>query len=158
MLQNPLVMQQMKVMMQDPNVKARMQRMLSKLGEDSGMDPSLQDPAMLDKLFERMQDPEMLEKLESHTKNESFVARMQQLAANPKFASAATGYVEDMAQELAEERRKEVSRPQAAVAAKRDSQGIRISTLERQVGELRGGLAAAELRRPPTPPTRPALC
>lgn len=55
MLQNPLVMQQMRVMMQDPAVKQRMQRMLAKLGEDSGMDPSMADPAVLDKLFERMQ-------------------------------------------------------------------------------------------------------
>ena len=55
MLQNPLVMQQMRVMMQDPAVKQRMQRMLSKLGADSGMDPTMADPAMLDKLFERMQ-------------------------------------------------------------------------------------------------------
>ena len=100
MLQNPMVMQQMRVMMQDPAVKQRMQKMLSKLGADSGMDPSLSDPAMLDKLFERMQDPEMLEKLEAHTKNESFVERMQQLAADPKFAAAATGYVEDMAKDV----------------------------------------------------------
>merc|ERR1719178_142565 len=57
MLQNPMVMQQMKVMMQDPSVKQRMQKMLSKLGADSGIDPALADPAMLDKLFERMQDP-----------------------------------------------------------------------------------------------------
>ena len=57
MLQNPMVMQQMKVMMQDPSVKQRMQKMLSKLGADSGIDPSLADPAMLDKLFERMQAP-----------------------------------------------------------------------------------------------------
>ena len=57
MLQNPMVMQQMKVMMQDPAVKQRMQKMLSKLGADSGVDPSLADPAMLDKLFERMQAP-----------------------------------------------------------------------------------------------------
>ena len=49
------------------------------------------------------QDPETLEKLEAHTKNESFVARMQELAANPKFAAAAGGYVEEMAQELAVE-------------------------------------------------------
>jgi hypothetical protein len=48
------------------------------------------------------QDPEMLEKLEAHTKNESFVARMQELASDPKFSAAATGYVEDMAQELTE--------------------------------------------------------
>ena len=127
MMQNPLVMQQactrprslvalsyvgllqplprawqMRVMMQDPAVKQRMQKMLSKLGADSGMDPSLSDPAMLDKLFERMQDPEMLEKLEAHTKNESFVERMQQLAADPKFAAAATGYVEDMAKDVLE--------------------------------------------------------
>merc|ERR1719428_1255462 len=97
-----MVMQQMKVMMQDPSVKRRMQKMLSKLGADSGIDPALADPAMLDKLFERMQDPEMLEKLEAHTKNESFVKRMQELAADPKFSAAATGYVEDMAQELTE--------------------------------------------------------
>ena len=57
MLQNPMVMQQMKVMMQDPSVKQRMQKMLSKLGADSGIDPALADPAMLDKLFERMQAP-----------------------------------------------------------------------------------------------------
>merc|ERR1711935_1099193 len=88
--------------MQDPAVKQRMQKMLSKLGADSGVDPSLADPAMLDKLFERMQDPAMLEKLEAHTKNESFVARMQELASDPKFSAAATGYVEDMAQELTE--------------------------------------------------------
>jgi hypothetical protein len=44
----------------------------------------------------------MLEKLEAHTKNESFVKRMQELAADPKFSAAATGYVEDMAQELTE--------------------------------------------------------
>ena len=44
----------------------------------------------------------MLEKLEAHTKNESFVARMQELASDPKFSAAATGYVEDMAQELTE--------------------------------------------------------
>merc|ERR1711935_1089448 len=88
--------------MQDPAVKQRMQKMLSKLGADSGIDPPLADPAMLDKLFERMQDPEMLEKLEAHTKNESFVARMQELASDPKFSAAATGYVEDMAQGLTE--------------------------------------------------------
>ena len=57
MLQNPMVMQQMKVMMQDPAVKQRMQKMLSQLGADSGVDPALADPAMLDKLFERMQAP-----------------------------------------------------------------------------------------------------
>ena len=39
MLQNPMVMQQMRVMMQDPAVKQRMQKMLSKLGADSGVDP-----------------------------------------------------------------------------------------------------------------------
>ena len=44
MLQNPMVMQQMKVMMQDPSVKQRMQKMLSKLGADSGIDPALADP------------------------------------------------------------------------------------------------------------------
>ena len=44
----------------------------------------------------------MLKKLEAHTKNESFVARMQELASDPKFSAAATGYVEDMAQELTE--------------------------------------------------------
>ena len=45
----------------------------------------------------------MLEKLETHTKNESFIARMQKLAADPKFAAAAGGYVEEMAEELAAE-------------------------------------------------------
>lgn len=58
MMQNPMVMQQMRVMMQDPRVKERMQRMLERLGGDSGLDGAsslANDPAALDKLFERMQ-------------------------------------------------------------------------------------------------------
>ena len=58
MMQNPMVMQQMRVMMQDPAVKERMQRMLQRLGSDSSMAGAEQlanDPAALDKLFERMQ-------------------------------------------------------------------------------------------------------
>ena len=47
MLQNPMVMQQMKVMMQDPSVKQRMQKMLSKLGADSGIDPALAGSVVL---------------------------------------------------------------------------------------------------------------
>ena len=58
MMQNPMVMQQMRVMMQDPSVKARMQKMLERLGADSSLDGAAQlanDPAALEKLFERMQ-------------------------------------------------------------------------------------------------------
>ncbi|KAL1527957.1 hypothetical protein AB1Y20_009328 [Prymnesium parvum] len=58
MMQNPMVMQQMRVMMQDPRVKERMQRMLERLGGDSSLEGAASlanDPAALDKLFERMQ-------------------------------------------------------------------------------------------------------
>lgn len=57
MMQNPMVMQQMRVMMQDPRVKERMQRMLERLGGDASLEGAnlANDPAALDKLFERMQ-------------------------------------------------------------------------------------------------------
>jgi len=99
MMQNPMVMQQMRVMMQDPRVKERMQRMLERLGGDTGLegaDGLANDPAALDKLFERMQDPAVLEKVAALAKNESFQAKVQQLAQNDKFTEAAGQYAAEM--------------------------------------------------------------
>lgn len=103
MMQNPMVMEQMKVMMQDPAVKERMQRMLQRMGSDSAM-PGAEalgnDPAALDKLFERMQDPEVIDRLQTLAKNETFQAKVQEMTKDPAFAQAAGQYASEMADDV----------------------------------------------------------
>lgn len=108
MLQNPQMMEQMKVMMQDPAVKERLKRLLQRLGPDSSINGGEAVAAgnddALDQIWERMQaalsDPAMLEKLSAAASSEKFQSRMQQLASDPTFAQAASSYVDEMKQEV----------------------------------------------------------
>lgn len=108
MLQNPQMMEQMKIMMRDPAVKERMKRLLQRLGPDSsihgGEGVAAGDDEAMDQIWERMQaalsDPAMLEKLSAAASSEKFQSRMQQLASDPTFAKAAGSYVDEMKQEV----------------------------------------------------------
>ena len=97
-------MQQMKTMMADPAVKARMRRMLEKLGADNpgleGASKLATDDDALDSIFEKMQDPEVLERLQAMTKSEEFQSRVQKMTQDPNFMSAAGQYAEEMKDEV----------------------------------------------------------
>ena len=93
MMQNPQMMEHMKVMMKDPAVKERMKRMLQKLGPSAaiGGGAAATDDEAIEAIWERMQaalaDPERLQKLSETASSEQFQSRMKQLAEDPEFAS-----------------------------------------------------------------------
>ena len=84
-------------------MKARMRRMLQRLGEDSGLegaDKLASDEEALDSIFERMQDPAVLERLQSLATSESFQKKVQTMTQNPQFMAAAGSYAEEMKEEV----------------------------------------------------------
>lgn len=87
-------------MMQDPMVKERMKRMLSKMGGDSTLSGVADDDEALDRIFEQMQDPKVLERLSEMTKNEAFQEKMSKMTQDPNFMQAAGEYADEMKQEV----------------------------------------------------------
>ena len=76
-----------------------MARMLSRLGSNStleGAEALANDPAALDRLFERMSDPAMLEKLQEMAQSEGFQEKVKRLSSDPAFAEAAGKYADEM--------------------------------------------------------------
>ena len=76
-----------------------MARMLSRLGSNStleGAEALANDPAALDRLFERMSDPDTLEKLKDMAQSEGFQEKVKRLSSDPAFAEAAGKYADEM--------------------------------------------------------------